>query len=618
MHCGLCIKNIQMPSFYPQAMICPARTGSLYIMKWKKNDTPRIFSPWVVIGASLILFVIVAVLTVMNINRQRAATSEILTEKGQALIRALEAGSRIGMRGRFSQGIRLSHLLDETARLPGVDYIVVTDPEGKIIAHNDFNKIGDGYLPSPGGKRAVPLVKPQWFMEHSGDGHPLFVVYSEFRPMNARIKGRHEAMRKQFFASCPANPSMSGMQENLKLPEKMFIYVGLKAASMEEAQKNDLVHSLIMSCILLFVGLAGFLSLFWAQNLRVSQRLLSDSRAFASEVVANLPEGLLVIDDQGDVSFMNDSAKLLFDAGGGDNRENLLNEHLPAQVQSLIVRLDTQRVVTEQEMVCSLAREREIPLGVSGARIVTEDGRLVGKILIFRDLREVRRLQEEVKRKEKLAAIGSLAAGVAHEIRNPLSSIKGFATLFKTRFSSESDEHEAAEIMIHEVDRLNRVVTELIEYARPSNIRVRKSDVQELIAHSLSLIRQDAEMADVHVETDIADGISHVALDPDRMQQCLLNIYLNAIQAMPEGGTLQVEVFRADNKRIGLRVSDTGKGIPEDDLAMIFDPYYTTKNRGTGLGLAMVLKIVEAHGGEITVTSREGKGTVFTMLLPGE
>lgn len=604
-----------MPRFYPQAIICPAWTGNTYSMKWKKNDTPRIFSPWVVIGASLILFVIVAVLTVMNINRQRAATSEILTEKGQALIRALEAGSRIGMRGRFSQGIRLSHLLDETARLPGVDYIVVTDPKGEIIAHNDFNKIGGGYLPRPGGKRAVPLKRPQWFMEHSKDGYSLFVVYSEFRPMNERIKRRHEAMREQFFASCPASSARSGRQENLKLPEKMFIYVGLKAASMEAAQRNDLVHSLIMSCILLFVGLAGFISLFWAQNLRVSQRLLSDSRAFASEVVANLPEGLLGINEQGDVSFMNDSAKILFDTGGSDSQENLPGKHLPEQVQGLVTRLDTDRVVTEQEMVCRLPQDREFPLGVSGARIITEDGRFVGKILILRDLREVRRLQEEVKRKEKLAAIGSLAAGVAHEIRNPLSSIKGFATLFKARFALESDEHEAAEIMIHEVDRLNRVVTELIEYARPSNITIRQSDVHELISHSLSLIRQDAQMAGVQVQTDIPGDIRQISLDPDRMQQCLLNIYLNAIQSMPEGGILNIAVFRADKGRIGLRVTDTGKGIAEDDLPMIFDPYYTTKNRGTGLGLAMVLKIVEAHGGEIVVTSKEGEGTVFTMLL---
>jgi two-component system sensor histidine kinase HydH len=343
---------------------------------------------------------------------------------------------------------------------------------------------------------------------------------------------------------------------------------------------------------------------------------LSDSRAFASEVVSNLPEGLVVVGPRGEVSFQNESAALLWGSGAEAGSGRQQGQDIPPEIRPVVQQLDTDRVVTEQEVACRAEGDREIPLGVSGARIITEDGRFLGKIIILRDLREVRRLQQEVKRREKLAAIGSLAAGVAHEIRNPLSSIKGFATLFRTRFDPKSDEHEAAEVMIHEVDRLNRVVTELIEYARPSHIAARKTDLGELVEHSLSLIRHDLDAAQVGVEVDIPEAIADVFLDPDRMQQCLLNIYLNAVQAMPEGGTLGIQGFRAEDGRTGLRISDSGKGIPKEDLSKIFDPYYTTKNQGTGLGLAMVLKIVEAHEGEIEVASHEGQGTVFTILLP--
>jgi two-component system sensor histidine kinase HydH len=395
----------------------------------------------------------------------------------------------------------------------------------------------------------------------------------------------------------------------------MFIYLGLVATALEDAQREDLIHSIVMSCIILFVGLAGLISLFWAQNLRVSQRLLSDSRAFASEVVSNLPEGLVVVGLRGEVSFQNESAAMLWGRGAEAGSGRQEGQDIPSEIRPVIRQLDTDRVVTEQEIVCRAEGDREIPLGVSGARIITEDGRFLGKIVILRDLREVRRLQQEIKRKEKLAAIGSLAAGVAHEIRNPLSSIKGFATLFRARFDPKSDEHEAAEVMIHEVDRLNRVVTELIEYARPSHIAARKTDLGELVEHSLSLIRHDLDAARVEVVVDIPETIAEVFLDPDRMQQCLLNIYLNAVQAMPEGGTLGIQGFRTEDGRTGLRVSDSGKGIPKEDLSKIFDPYYTTKNQGTGLGLAMVLKIVEAHGGEIDVVSEEGQGTVFTMYI---
>jgi two-component system sensor histidine kinase HydH len=585
----------------------------------KHSDLPRIFSPWVVIGASLILFVIVTVLTVMNINRQRAATSTVLLEKGQALIKALEAGSRIGMRGRFAQGIRLSHLLEETAKLPGVDFIVVTDPQGDIIASNDFSRIGQRFVPGHGRADIVPSEHPQWFMDRGTDAASLFVVYSEFRPMRKeRFRDHGQNLQQRFLTFCPAHPLPSDMQGGFAPPEKMFIYLGLMATSLEDAQRSDLIHSVAMSCIILCVGLAGFISLFWAQNLRVSQRLLSDSRAFASEVVANLPEGLVVMGPDGEVSFGNESALALCapETTGTGNATQAHALVIPEEIRPVLDRLETERVVTEQEIACTFDKDRSIPLGVSGARIITEDGRFLGKILILRDLREVRRLQQEVKRKEKLAAIGSLAAGVAHEIRNPLSSIKGFATLFRTRFAPDSTEHGAAEIMIHEVDRLNRVVTELIEYARPSHVAARKTDFRDMIAHSLSLIKQDVQQAGVHVETDIPDDVEEVFLDPDRMQQCLLNIYLNAVQAMPRGGTLRVEGFRHPDGRLGMRISDTGKGIPAQDLSKIFDPYYTTKNRGTGLGLAMVLKIVEAHHGEITVDSKEGQGTMITILLP--
>jgi two-component system sensor histidine kinase HydH len=583
----------------------------------KHGDAPRIFSPWVVIGGALILFVIVTVLTAMNINRQREATTKVLLEKGQVLIKALEAGSRIGMRGRFAQGIRLSHLLEETAKLPGVEYIVITDSQGGIIASDDFSRIGGMFSPRSHGKPLVPSDEPQWFMDTGDDAASLFVVYNGFKPiMPTRIKEYAQDLRERFLAFCPDRSAPHHLNPPPRPPEAMFIYLGLVATALEDAQKEDLIHSIVMSCIILFMGLAGLISLFWAQSLRVSQRLLSDSRAFASEVVSNLPEGLVVVGPRGEVSFQNESAALLWGSGAEAGSGRQQGQDIPPEIRPVVQQLDTDRVVTEQEVACRAEGDREIPLGVSGARIITEDGRFLGKIIILRDLREVRRLQQEVKRREKLAAIGSLAAGVAHEIRNPLSSIKGFATLFRTRFDPKSDEHEAAEVMIHEVDRLNRVVTELIEYARPSHIAARKTDLGELVEHSLSLIRHDLDAAQVGVEVDIPEAIADVFLDPDRMQQCLLNIYLNAVQAMPEGGTLGIQGFRAEDGRTGLRISDSGKGIPKEDLSKIFDPYYTTKNQGTGLGLAMVLKIVEAHEGEIEVASHEGQGTVFTILLP--
>ncbi len=233
---------------------------------------------------------------------------------------------------------------------------------------------------------------------------------------------------------------------------------------------------------------------------------------------------------------------------------------------------------------------------------------------------EVRRLEEEVRRKEKLAAVGNLAAGVAHEIRNPLSSIKGYATYFGQRFPEGSDDREAAAVMVREVDRLNRVITDLIGLSRPSDVRPRPVCLENVVAHVMRLIRQDAEQRNVRLEYRTSRRVPNVLVDSERMGQALLNLCLNALDAMPDGGRMTLVIAKA-KRRVCLMVRDTGKGIDPAAMAHIFDPYFTPKGQGTGLGLAMVHKIVAAHNGEISVYSRlageDGHGeTIFRLWLP--
>jgi two-component system sensor histidine kinase HydH len=228
--------------------------------------------------------------------------------------------------------------------------------------------------------------------------------------------------------------------------------------------------------------------------------------------------------------------------------------------------------------------------------------------------RKVAGLEKEVARQERLAALGTLAAGVAHEIRNPLSSIKGFATYFGAKFEAGTQDRELAEVMIGEVDRLNRVVTELLELTHPSELRLAPTSVSDLVQHALKLVEGDCRSKGIAVQLRIAE-LEALPLDPDRMLQILLNLFLNAIQAMPQGGTLTVSAQRVKD-RLELRVADTGHGIPAQDLDRIFDPYFTTKNQGTGLGLATVRTMMTAHGGQVRVTSEPGQGTQVILDLP--
>ncbi len=233
---------------------------------------------------------------------------------------------------------------------------------------------------------------------------------------------------------------------------------------------------------------------------------------------------------------------------------------------------------------------------------------------------EIRRLEEEIRRKEKLAAVGTLAAGVAHEIRNPLSSIKGYATYFGMRFPEGSEDRKAAGVMVREVERLNRVISELIGLSRPSDVRPVAAPLEDSVAHVLRLIAQDAEKRGVRLVNSLPADLPPARMDPDRLGQALLNICLNALDAMPGGGTLTLDCT-VEKQHLVLSVTDTGQGIAPGNLSHIFDPYFTTKGHGTGLGLATVHKIVEALGGEVYVQSRQATAdtpgrTTFFIRLP--
>lgn len=233
---------------------------------------------------------------------------------------------------------------------------------------------------------------------------------------------------------------------------------------------------------------------------------------------------------------------------------------------------------------------------------------------------EVRRLEEEVRRNEKLAAVGTLAAGVAHEIRNPLSSIKGYATYFSQKFPEGSEDREAAGIMVNEVNRLNRVITDLLGLSRADAAKLKPIRIEGVVDHVARLLRHDAAKKNVRIETRLSRRTGMIMGDLERLSQALLNICLNAIEAMPEGGTLEIAVS-GGRKKLCLVTRDNGKGISPDILSRIFDPYFTTKNSGTGLGLPMAYKIIRAHKGEIDIYSRvatKGKPgcTIFRLYLP--
>ena len=223
--------------------------------------------------------------------------------------------------------------------------------------------------------------------------------------------------------------------------------------------------------------------------------------------------------------------------------------------------------------------------------------------------------EEQLRRADRLSALGELSAGMAHEIRNPLGAIKGAAEILRDDYRADDPKFEFLQILLKEADRLNGIVEEFLAFARPKRPELGEAELNGVIESVLALMTQQFRKAGVTVQKDLDPSIGKRSIDAGLCQQALLNLVLNAVQAMPQGGVLTI-TSGLRNGSIVIEVADTGVGIPSEDRKKLFQPFFTTRRNGTGLGLAITHRIVENHRGTIDVTSEPGKGTRFTVNLP--
>ena len=587
------------------------------VIKNRRSRTSLRTSPWIIIGSVAILLIVVVVLAYKNYSRERQYMSRILSEKGAAIIKAVEAGARTGMMGMMWGGQQVQTLLEETARLSDVFYITVINSNGLVLASSNRDLIGTQMNNSFHEKGLDQPGTTNWQYKRIDDQRNAFEVYRFFRPISHQetwMGGRmHQMMKRRGMMMGADNdwcfPSASGDSDQI-------ILVGLDPQPFEEGRKEDIRNTAVISGILIILGLAGFISIFWMQGYRSTKKSLQDTSAIKDQVVTSLPVGLIATDKDGRIAFYNNAAERITGLDLARARGKDSDTILPSHLCGLKESLDYGGAISEKEMECEFIENKVVPVSISASKIINEEGQFVGQVLIIRDLGEVRRLQAEIRRKEKLAAIGGLAAGVAHEIRNPLSSIKGIASYYKSKFEDGSEDKEMAGVMIEEVDRLSRVISELLEFARPTKLNKKPSDINELLKHSTRLVEQEAAAKNITIQLHLEPDSMEADADPDRLTQCFLNLFLNALQAMESGGRLTVSSTTGVNGNVAIYVKDNGSGISAEDLSKIFDPYFTTKPKGTGLGLAIVHKIIEAHGGQIRVRSTVGQGTVFSIVLP--
>jgi two-component system nitrogen regulation sensor histidine kinase GlnL len=370
---------------------------------------------------------------------------------------------------------------------------------------------------------------------------------------------------------------------------------------------------------------------FQASSMKALKRLRKRAPAQISweQIVANLEDGVVAVEPDGKIGFLNEAAEVLTDVSSVQAARQSL-EQLFKSAPWLIDLVHKTRPPRhegargEGDLITRWGRKT--PVGVTVSPLQDRHGAFLGTIILLRDIKHRKELEEDLKHADRLATMGTLAAGLAHEIRNPLGGIKGAAQLLRRSFDSQPQLREYTAIMIREVDRVNQLIEQLLDLSRPAQLTLAPINIHELLDDVLLLEGQTVGDQDFTIKKIFDPSLPPVRGDRARLTQVFLNLVKNAFQAMERGGTLTVttrletdfhirEQGTARNRLIWVDIADEGNGIKEEDLPHIFSPFFTTKPNGSGLGLATSYGIIKEHGGLIRVESTEGQGTTFKVSL---
>jgi two-component system, sporulation sensor kinase E len=346
---------------------------------------------------------------------------------------------------------------------------------------------------------------------------------------------------------------------------------------------------------------------------------MSEENDLLGMILESMTDGIIVTDRDHRIMLSNKSAERLFPFATDEITERVLWECIADRELAAFFssNLRNQEKVSDREFTLDGSPPRI--LSVSLLPLV-RGGSVQGNLVHIEDVTEKRSKEARLRRAESLASLTTLAAGVAHEIKNPLGSMGIHLQLIQKKIGGK-DCIEAKDIAQHlgvmgeEVDRLNRIVVDFLFAVKPMDTRLEDGDINRVIEELLEFVQPELDQAGVKIESNLSMTLPLLRIDARYVKQALLNLIKNAVAAMPGGGVLRVDTLRAGDD-VQVRISDTGSGIPEEIMDKIFEPYFTTKPFGTGLGLTIVFKIVKEHFGDISVTSRPGEGTTVTLALP--
>lgn len=581
--------------------------------------------PWAVLGGAVLLAMCVLAFELGNLKKERDFTTQVTLEKGGSLINALEGALQTGS-GFHWTNAELQALMRRVGSGADIRALALVNAGGRVllgVPGAEVRKASPSTSPSappsaaPAGG-ATGEVLAQWNTPPPEALHLVMLPQPDGRVrITRRIRVDSGDMH--------SDHGHGGVRSVLRLARPgtaLWVAVEYDAAAIDAAQQSDRTHRVVIGAILAFITFLGGMTWYLVRGYVRSRQVAQETSAFAGHVVRTLPVGVLATDAEDRITVINAEALRITGMTSQEAVGRSLPTFWPELWNPLAASLRPGESLLDRELRCAFRGRPPMPLSVSASPLHTEHGESLGFVLIVRDLGEIRHLQAELRRRDRLAALGTLAARVAHEVRNPLSAIRGIARYFEECYPAGSEDAELAQTLGQEVLRLDKVVGELLDLARPDVIERHPIALDALVERARRMAAPAMQEQNVDFTAHVPSPAPMVMVDGDRMGQVLINLLLNAVDAMQESPCKHLAVraaleASADGEALlTLEVEDSGCGIAPDKMQDIFSPYYTTKARGTGLGLSIVHKIVEAHGGVIEVKNGEGGGCVMVVRLP--
>jgi two-component system sensor histidine kinase AtoS len=604
-------------------------------------------------GTVFVLVLVMLAVTAVVEHRQREAIIGEVMRRGQVLAQNLAAMSYGPL--LVYNFTALEQNVARVATETDVVYAIVVDAEGRVAAHSEEPERVGLPLEGPVDTRAFEADGPaiqETVAPLTGEAIfdfavPVLVQDKKWGTIRVGLsKRRMEAeirkTRRELSVLAAATLLLGGLAAALfarrianpvrQLEERAAAIARGELTQRIEPRTFDEIGRLAAAFNHMAVQLGQQRATLQSVNAELQRRLgeLEDVRSYTDSIVNSLTSGIVTVDLEGRVVTLNPVAELLTGFFRGEVAHRYCTElfaDTPVFGEVLMETLTARAPIASVAVTLRRRSGALLPVELSTAPLKGGDGKDLGAVAVFRDLTVVRQLETQLRRTDRLAAVGTLAAGFAHEIKNPLTSLLTFSRLLTRRFDDQHFRERFQNVVPRELERINDIVERLLELARPSRLRFGLVRLPALVDRVIELYANQIEDGSIEVVRAYARDVPPIQADEEALYRAVVNLVTNALEAMPAGGRLTVRLRWGDedlrpprgqafNRRVRLEVEDTGVGIAPADAERIFNPFFTTRDRGTGLGLALTNKIVADHGGAIDFRPVPAGGAIFRISLP--